>query len=153
MLTFSPCSNWPISGELDIMENVNAVNKVYGTLHCGTAPGGPCDENNGLGSSTVPNPPAQGNFHTYTVEVDRTTTGAEVLNWYLDGQQYFTLSQQTVNNEEAWTSAVHNSYFIIMNIAVGGSFPDKVYGATTPIESTATAATMVVDYVAVYNSN
>lgn len=135
------------------MENVNALNEVHGTLHCGTAPGGPCDENNGLGAKTVPKgSPAQGNFHTYAVEVDRTNSANEMLNWYLDGEKYFSVSAQTVGDQNAWTSAVHNSFFIIMNVAVGGSFPDKVYGSKTPIESTASSATMFMEYVAVYNS-
>lgn len=43
MLILSTTRNWPQVGELDIMENVNAVNKLYGTLHCGVNPGGPCD--------------------------------------------------------------------------------------------------------------
>ncbi|KAI8576723.1 hypothetical protein K450DRAFT_255290 [Umbelopsis ramanniana AG] len=31
--------NWPEVGEFDIMENVNGINKVFGTLHCGNSPG------------------------------------------------------------------------------------------------------------------
>ena len=32
--------NWPSIGEFDIMENVNGINEVWGTLHCGSASGG-----------------------------------------------------------------------------------------------------------------
>jgi beta-glucanase (GH16 family) len=31
--------NWPEVGEFDIMENVNGINKVFGTLHCGVSQG------------------------------------------------------------------------------------------------------------------
>lgn len=31
--------NWPAIGEFDIMESINGINTVYGTLHCGTSPG------------------------------------------------------------------------------------------------------------------
>src|SRR5262249_6179317 len=36
--------NWPSIGEFDVMENVNGLNQVFGTLHCGVSPGGPCNE-------------------------------------------------------------------------------------------------------------
>lgn len=135
------------------MENINAVNKVYGTMHCGINPGGPCDETNGLSGNTVPKGAAlQGNFHTYTLEVDRTDSANEALRWYLDGDLYWQVTQSLVNNATAWDEAIHTSYFIIINMAIGGSFPDKVYGTTTPIASTASSGTFMVDYVAVYNS-
>lgn len=134
------------------MENVNAQNKIHGTMHCGIYAGGPCDETNGLSGSAVPSSaPAQGNFHTYTLEVDRTNTANEAVRWYLDGQQYWEVLGSSVETA-AWNDAIHTSYFIILNMAIGGSFPDKVYGSTTPIESTASAGTMLIEYVAVYHS-
>lgn len=135
------------------MENINALNKVYGTLHCGINPGGPCDETTGLGGSTVPNGTAlQGNFHTYTIEVDRTDASLEVIRWYLDDSLYWQVVSTSVETA-AWNQAVHNSYYIILNLAIGGSFPDKIYGSTTPIESTASSGTLEIEYIAVYNSN
>src|SRR5512135_2122686 len=32
---------WPENGEIDIMEDVNALSELSGTVHCGTDPGGP----------------------------------------------------------------------------------------------------------------
>ncbi|KAJ0383514.1 hypothetical protein COL922a_010331 [Colletotrichum nupharicola] len=66
--------NWPSVGEIDIMENVNNVNRVWAVLHCGTNPGGPCNEPSGLGNNKncPANSPCSGVFRTYTVEVDRT---------------------------------------------------------------------------------
>ncbi len=53
--------NWPGIGELDIMENVNGVNQVWGTLHCGVSPGGPCNETTGLGATRAcPNSACKG---------------------------------------------------------------------------------------------
>lgn len=145
-------SNWPQAGELDIMENINAVNKVYGTLHCGVNPGGPCDETNGLSGNSAPTGSAlQGNFHTYTVEIDRTNSAREAVNWYLDGTQYWQVLSTSID-AATWNQAIHNSFFVILNMAIGGSFPDKVYGSTTPIASTASSGTLLIDYVAVYNS-
>jgi beta-glucanase (GH16 family) len=37
------CSNWPSTGEIDVMEDVNALSEHSGTLHCGVDPGGPCN--------------------------------------------------------------------------------------------------------------
>ena len=78
--------NWPAIGEFDIMENVNGMNRVWGVLHCGVSPGGPCNETNGLGADRVcPGPACQADFHTYRFEWDR-TSGDEELRWYVDGQ-------------------------------------------------------------------
>ena len=44
--------NWPAIGEFDIMENVNAVASVNYGLHCGTNPGGVCNEPSGLTTRT-----------------------------------------------------------------------------------------------------
>lgn len=134
------------------MENVNAVNQVHGTLHCGVAPGGPCNENTGLSGNATPTASAlQGHFHTYTVEVDRTDASDEAVRWYLDGNLYWQVVSTSMD-ATTWNQTVHNSYFVILNMAIGGSFPDKVYGSTTPIESTASSGTFLIDYVAVYNS-
>ena len=35
------CSNWPSAGEIDVMEDVNALSEHSGTFHCGVDPGGP----------------------------------------------------------------------------------------------------------------
>lgn len=134
------------------MENINGVNKVYGTMHCGTAPGGECNENDGRGSSAAPTGSAlQGNFHTYTVEIDRTAT-IEAVRWYLDDVLYWQVTSDQLS-AAVWAQTVQNDgYYMLLNLAIGGSFPDKVYGSTTPIESTVTSATMTFEYVAVYNS-
>jgi len=41
---------WPTSGEVDILEDINSRSSVFGTLHCGVNPGGPCNESTGIGS-------------------------------------------------------------------------------------------------------
>ena len=35
------------------MEDVNSLSELSGTVHCGTDPGGPCNEPNGIGSGLV----------------------------------------------------------------------------------------------------
>lgn len=47
----------------------------------------------------------------------------------------------------------HKGHFVLMNLAIGGSFPNKDYGAdATPLESTASGGVYQAEYVAVYNS-
>lgn len=61
--------NWPGIGEFDIMENVNGLHSVWGVLHCGSSPGGPCNEPNGLGvRHRCPAGACQASFHTYRLE-------------------------------------------------------------------------------------
>ncbi|GAA3636655.1 glycoside hydrolase family 16 protein [Kineosporia mesophila] len=135
-------TNWPGVGEIDVMENVNGVNTGYGTLHCGVAPGGPCNEYNGLGGSKSGfSPTLQGGFHTYAVELDRSTS-PEQLRWYIDGQQFHSVSASQMD-ATTWNNATHHGFFLILNVAVGGSWPGN------PTASTASGVPMTVDYVTV----
>jgi beta-glucanase (GH16 family) len=145
--------NWPGVGEFDIMENFNGTDSVTGTLHCGVNPGGPCNETTGLsGSRACPGSTCQGNFHTYALEVDR-TAAVEKLSWFVDGE---TTPFHTVTSEQmdaaTWASSVRNGKFLLLNLAIGGAFPDAKSGQKTPIAATQPGVPMLVDYVAVYNS-
>jgi len=145
-------TNWPIVGEFDIMENVNGLNKVWGTLHCDVNPGGKCDETNGISAnSPCGNGTAcQGNFHTFAIVVDRTAS-PEKISWEVDGTTYQTITETQLGSE-LWATTVHGGCFILLNLAIGGSFPNNVLGSTTPIEATRPGVPMRVEYVAVYNS-
>lgn len=142
--------NWPGIGELDVMENVNGLNKAWGTLHCGVAPDGPCKEFNGLGSSReCPGSSCQSAFHTYLFEWDASVS-PNVLRWSVDGVVFHTVSQSQVG-EPYWSQmASHAGYFLLLNVAMGGSFPDGVAGGTTPTAATVSGQPMLVDYVRVY---
>lgn len=142
--------NWPAVGEFDIMENVNGVNNVWGVLHCGVAPGGPCNEFNGLGNSRpCPGSQCPGNFHTYRFEWDTSVTPNQ-LRWYVDGQQYHSVSQGQLPADTWNNMASHAGFFIILNVAIGGGFPDGVAGFLTPTAATVPGHPMLVDYVAVW---
>src|SRR3954447_24497047 len=142
--------NWPGIGELDIMENVNGVDSVWGTLHCGTNPGGPCNETNGLGSSRAcPGSACQGNFHTYRFEWDQSVTPNQ-LRWYVDGQQFHSVSQSQVDATTWANMTNHAGYFLLLNVAIGGGFPDGVAGSATPTAATTPGVPMLVDYGAAW---
>ncbi|MEW2047996.1 glycoside hydrolase family 16 protein [Streptomyces sp. NPDC005476] len=138
--------NWPGVGELDIMENVQGLNKVWATMHCGTNPGGPCNETTGIGNSVAcPGTTCQSGFHTYAMEWDRSVT-PEAIRFYVDGVNYHTVTANQVD-ATTWANATNHGYFVILNVAMGGAFPDAfgggLDGATEP------GHPMVVDYVQV----
>ena len=141
-------TNWPSIGEIDIMEDVNGLSSVFGTLHCGPSIPGTCNETTGLGSGQVACPGCQTGFHTYGVEWDR-SVNPETLRWYRDGAVYFSLNRNQVN-QAAWDTALSHGYFVILNVAIGGGFPAAFGGG--PTASTRSGVPMLVDYVAVYSA-
>lgn len=139
---------WPSVGEFDALEDVNGQNLVYGTLHCGVSPGGPCNEGNGLGANAAcPGSPCTGNFHTYTFELDRSTSPQQ-LRWYVDGQQYWQISSDQLD-ATTWNNATNHGVYIILDLAMGGAFPTGVAGTTTPTGDTQPGSSMKIDYVSV----
>jgi beta-glucanase (GH16 family) len=137
---------WPGVGEVDILEDVNGRSSVFGTVHCGTNPGGPCAESTGIGSGERACAGCQTGFHTYAVEIDRSTS-PEQIRWYLDGVNYFTINSSQVD-AATWANAVDHSFFIIFDLAMGGGFPAAFGGG--PNASTVSGGQLSVDYVAVY---
>ena len=142
---------WPKDGEVDIMEDVNGLSSVYGTLHCGVDPGGPCNETSGLGSGQRACSGCQTSFHTYTEIIDRSVS-PEQIRWYLDGTNYFTVNSSQMD-ATTWANAVDHAFFVIFDLAMGGGFPNGVSGQTTPTSATQSGVPMLVDYVRVYTAN
>lgn len=149
---------WPTTGEIDILEDVNALSVHGATLHCGNltqrnADGtdGPCHEGYGLGSPLQPCPGCQTAFHTYSVIVDRRVAGNEQIRWYLDGREFFSVSETKVG-EVAWTAGVDHGFSIILDLAVGGSFPNARCQCTSPTSVTSSGGTMAIGNVSVYTN-
>ncbi|MDW4908917.1 glycoside hydrolase family 16 protein [Streptomyces sp. ADMS] len=141
--------NWPSVGELDIMENTQGLNTIWGTLHCGTSPGGPCNETTGLGGTTTcAGTTCQAGFHTYSMEWDRSVS-PEAIRFYVDGTNYHTVTANQVD-ATTWANATNHGFFIILNVAMGGAFPAAFGGG--PDANTVSGRPMVVDYVQVLQS-
>ncbi|KAL4927500.1 glycoside hydrolase family 16 protein [Aspergillus undulatus] len=169
-------THWPMASEWDFVEVINGQPTVYNTLHCGTDSneGGPCNEYTGLGNGGVSWSGCE--WHTVGFEVDRsgssgfsladTASGSgsggdfpfpgsgeggweeETLTWFLDGQQTHRVSGADVGNEEVWETIAHQGHFLLLNVAVGGSWPGYPDENTIDGEEIA----MEVDYVRVYNA-
>ncbi|HEY1670439.1 MAG TPA: ricin-type beta-trefoil lectin domain protein [Trebonia sp.] len=143
---------WPENGEIDIMEDVNSLSELSGTVHCGTDPGGPCNEPNGIGSGLVGCSGCQSGYHTYTMILNRTNTSNESITFYLDGNSYFTVTEAQVGTA-TWQAAFDHNLSIILDLAMGGAYPNGVCGCTSPTSSTASGGTMSVAYVAAYSTS
>ncbi|MFQ3561059.1 glycoside hydrolase family 16 protein [Streptomyces gramineus] len=138
--------NWPSVGELDIMENVQGLNTTWATMHCGSSPGGPCNETTGLGNSTsCPGSTCQSGFHTYTMEWDRSVS-PEAIRFSVDGVTYQTVTANQVD-ATTWSNATNHGFFVILNVAMGGGFPGAFGGG--PYSTTEPGHPMTVDYVQV----
>ena len=149
--------SWPRVGEFDIMENVNGLNWTYNVLHCGVWAGGPCHEtdgiNNGMNNAGAPCPvtTCQAGFHTYGFEWD-TTGAADQLRWTLDGRNTFTVNEDQLPATTWSEISSHMGYFVILNVAMGGAFPNKAGLGGGPTAATKSGVPMVVDYVQVLYS-
>jgi hypothetical protein len=143
---------WPENGEIDIMEDVNALSEVAGTIHCGTDPGGPCNEPDGIGSGLTSCSGCQTGYHTYTMILNRTNISDESITFYLDGNQYFSVSESQVGTS-TWEAAYDHNLSIILDLAMGGSFPNGVCNCTSPSSTTTSGGTMSVAYVAAYSTS
>lgn len=118
---------WPLCGEIDIMEHVNNELKVYGTIHHDMW--GHVYEGEFVYTDASI-------FHEYAIEWD-----TDEIRWYLDDVEFFStnIGAGTVSREE-----FHNPFFLLLNLAIGGNWPGSPDGTTT------FPATMMVDYVRVY---
>jgi beta-glucanase (GH16 family) len=128
---------WPRTGELDVMENINSSPSIHGTLHCGQLTGGECDEPHGL-SAVHPLPDPAGT-HTYTLIWN---TAPQELIWQVDGHTYATATPADVG-EKVWQATLGHGYFLILNLAIGGTWPGS------PDSRTRAGQSMLVDWVRV----
>ena len=148
------CSAWPTTGEIDVMEDVNALSQHSGTLHCGFVSytngfnGGPCNEYTGLSSGLLPCPDCQSTYNTYSVVVDLRDPNDGQITWYLNNKAYWNVTESQVGTQY-WDDVVDHGFFLILDVAVGGSYPNAICACTSPSSSTTSGSAMSVAYVAV----
>jgi beta-glucanase (GH16 family) len=135
-------SPWPQVGELDMLEDVNGDNKASQTLH----DPGPSEAHSLI---SCPIATCQTAFNTYSVIVDRTNPNAEFLEFLMDGKVEETVTEAEVGTAN-WKAAIDHGFFILLDLAMGGSYPDSDCNCTSPTSSTTSGGQMKVAYVAVY---
>jgi beta-glucanase (GH16 family) len=148
---------WPEHGEIDIMEDVNALSDTAAAFHCGNltahnADGtlGPCHEHTGFSSGVQPCAECQSGYQQYSMVVDRRTSSNQQITWYLNGRKTFDLTEQQVG-AQVWTEALNSGFKIIFDLAIGGTYPNSRCDCTTPTAQTSSGGTMSVQYVGVYS--
>jgi beta-glucanase (GH16 family) len=136
---------WPACGEIDIMEMIGGIsrsnppggdNYLFGTAHWATSNGShtqyPSSSN--FSNYRLPSGGFSDDYHIFSM-----TWTPSKLTWYVDGIQYCSLDTSPVG-----LSAFRTPFFILLNLAVGGSWPGS------PDASTLFPQTLEVDYVRVY---
>lgn len=127
---------WPQCGEIDVMEYLgHETNKVYGTVHGPGYSGG-----GGIGESlTLPSGGFNTDFHIFAIEWQE-----DSIKWFVDDSMYFSITPDDLGGNE-WV--FDHSFYIILNLAVGGTWPGYPDGTTVFPQ------TMLVDYVRVYQDS
>lgn len=125
---------WPTCGELDVMESLNALPNLYGSLH-GPVQGGAKYQSYDAGKMISPNGGLAGGWHTYSAQWSR-----KAISFSLDGRVYARVTKADLPAGNTW--AMDNPQQLILNIAVGD-------WAGTPAAPADFRATMTVDWVKV----
>lgn len=125
---------WPQSGEVDILELYGSKNPavVEANIHYANS------ENKHAMMGALAHQLESGtfsdDFHTFELE-----WSAESFVWFVDGQKYASVD---ITSEEM--SEFHKEFFLLLNVAVGGSHAGR------PDESTSFPQYMYVDWIRVY---
>jgi beta-glucanase (GH16 family) len=135
----SDSGQWPAGGELDIMENIGKLpSTVFGSIHGTGFVGSPISTPFQL----APPAPFAASFHTYGM-----IWAPGKIQCYVDdpSHPYVTYTPKDLPAGAVWPfDATH--FFLLLNLAIGGSWPGP------PNAATASPSEMLVDYVRVYQT-
>jgi len=123
---------WPLCGEIDIMEYRGQEPQIiHGSIHGpGYSGGNPVTR-----TYTLQQGRFDTDFHVFAVE-----WSSEYIDFFVDDIHYQRIKQEDVPGEWVFST----SFYIILNVAVGGNF------VGFPTVSTQFPQSMLVDYVRVY---
>jgi beta-glucanase (GH16 family) len=130
-----PATDWPVCGEIDIMENVDVDKSTnHGSIH---GPG--YSATNSISSGyTLAHGSFSDDFHVFAVEWE-----PQVIRFYVDDQRYATRTPADLPKGARWV--YDHPFFLLLNLAVGGKVPQN------PDRSNDFPQRMLVDYVRVYS--
>lgn len=148
---------WPQDGEIDVLEDANGLSMHSGTFNCGPRDGvansdgtfGPCHELPGLGTGLLPCPECQTRYNVYSIVIDRRIASNQSVTWYLNGHKFFSVSERSIGATD-WVKAVDHGFWIILDLAIGGQYPEGKCNCTAPNAETTSGGTMSVRDLAVY---
>lgn len=124
---------WPQIGEIDIMEYVgDEPTRMFGTVHGPGYSGGESISK----SYELNNDRFDTGFHIFGIE-----WGPDYINYYVDNVLYNQITPEDVPGEWVFN---RGPFYIILNLAVGGSLPGP------PNDETVFPQNLLVDYVRVY---
>ena len=127
-----PEIDWPNSGELDIMEYIGKEpHSVYGTIHGSGYPA------SGFGMRYILDEPVADDYHVFGIEWE-----PDVIRWYIDDETFYTATPDTLQGMGDWV--FNQAFFLLMNVAVGGSWPGN------PDDTTVFPQQMLIDWIRVY---
>jgi len=125
---------WPQCGEIDILELYGSKNDsiVECNLHYANAE----DKHTMMGAEAFQLKEGKfaDDFHLFEFEWDE-----EKMSWSVDGEEYASTSITAADRSE-----FHNEFFILLNVAVGGTYADY------PDDTTSFPQYMYVDWIRIY---
>jgi beta-glucanase (GH16 family) len=126
---------WPACGEIDVMENIGREPSViHGTVH---APGYSGAGGISASYSLSGEQRFAAGYHVFAVEWSQ-----QSIQFFVDGAGYQTVTPASLPRNAPW--AFSHPFFLLLNVAVGGSWPGN------PDATTVLPQKMFVDYVRVY---
>ncbi len=132
--------NWPLCGEIDIMEHVtSSPGTIYGTSHWKGADGETAHKKKGF---TIKGENLTEDFHVYGIEWDK-----DSLTYFLDGKPYGTFHLSEADDAKGENS-FRKPFYLLINLALGGQWGGAVQKDKDPFPRQ-----YLIDYVRVYQKN
>jgi beta-glucanase (GH16 family) len=127
--------NWPLDGEIDIMEYVGYdPGKTHVSVH--TDAYNPTIGTGKTASCSVPD--AEREFHTYAV-----LWTEDGIKGYFEGREFFSFDNDRAGDKRTWP--FDKPFYLKLNLAIGGN-----WGGQQGIDDRIFPAGYVIDYVRVY---
>jgi beta-glucanase (GH16 family) len=129
---------WPACGEIDVMENIGKeLSTIHGTIH---GPGYSAAAGISSAYDLSGGRRFADDYHLFAVEWE-----PNAIRFYVDNDLYAMRTPADLPSGTKWV--YDHPFFILLNLAVGGNWPGP------PNASTSFPATMLVDYVRVYQKS
>jgi beta-glucanase (GH16 family) len=142
---------WPACGEMDVMESKgSAPNEVWGTIHKDSSSNPGVDQ--AVGGTFTFSGDGTTNFHTYVLQWGVNSQGnSATISFGVDANAPYETITSWSSSLGAYPEPFNQPFYIIMNMAVGGTFVGSP--STSAINSNSTfPAEMDIDYVRVYQN-